>query len=331
MVNKLVKKIFIILLLVVTSLSMLGCNKEQDNIKIYAPDGAPALALANSMAQNFKGVEYNIIDSAVSANIGSFVTGKNPLADICILPINIASNMLGSGEEYKMLGTITHGNFYFLSTNNTQITVENLSNLVGKKVGVMQLNNVPGQALKIILNEKSIPYTENSNTQNDNAINLVGISKSEVIVGNYDYFLIPSPLADVKANTTSLNIVGSLQGLYGEGGFPQAVVVCKNKLLNNNLTFVKKFCNALKDSNNFLIEENIESICSLIESNLPKDTNPTFTKNNLTIDIINNSSINFIASKDCKQEVVDFSIKLNIITNGSSKIIEENFFYMGEL
>ena len=27
------------------------------------------------------------------------------------------------------------------------------------------------------------------------------------------------------------------------------------ELLNNNLTFVKKFCNALKDSNNFLIEE----------------------------------------------------------------------------
>ena len=135
-------------------------------INVYAPDGAPALALAGLMSGevNCEGVadmiNYHIVDAST---IQTYVTGDNPTADICILPVNVAANLLGNGEKYTMLGTVTHGNLYILSAKNgEQITAENLSDLRGKTVGVVNLAAVPGLTLKLILNKYGIEYTEPS-------------------------------------------------------------------------------------------------------------------------------------------------------------------------
>lgn len=133
-------------------------------INIYAPDGAPALALAGLMSGEVvcKGVaetiNYHIVDAST---IQTHVTGENPDADICILPVNLAANLLGNGENYKMLGTVTHGNLYIISAKTgEQITVDNISELRGKTVGVVNLAAVPGLTFKLILNKYGIEYSE---------------------------------------------------------------------------------------------------------------------------------------------------------------------------
>lgn len=133
-------------------------------VTVYAPDGAPALALAGLMSGAVssnsleKEVNYNIVDAST---IQTHVTGANPDADICILPVNLAANLLGSGEKYTMLGTVTHGNLYIISAKTgEQITVENLSELKGKTVGVVNLAAVPGLTFKLILNKYGVGYTE---------------------------------------------------------------------------------------------------------------------------------------------------------------------------
>lgn len=133
-------------------------------VTVYAPDGAPALALAGLMdgevSSNSLGkeVNYNIVDAST---IQTHVTGANPDADICILPVNLAANLLGSGEKYTMLGTVTHGNLYIISAKTgEQITVDNISELCGKTVGVVNLAAVPGLTFKLILNKYGIEYAE---------------------------------------------------------------------------------------------------------------------------------------------------------------------------
>lgn len=133
---------------------------DPGEVSIYAPDGAPALALAKLMAEENQfgqiSVEYNIVPADT---IGARVTGEDPAADICILPLNAASRLLGSGQTYKMLGTVTNGNLYILSKDDEQITADNIVELLnGKTVGVIQLANVPGLTLKIILQKYVIPY-----------------------------------------------------------------------------------------------------------------------------------------------------------------------------
>ena len=127
--------------------------------KVVMPDGAPALAMAKFMSENRADCAFEVVNANT---IATFVTGENPEADLCVLPLNAGSKLLGSGEKYKLLGTVTHGNLYLLSTDkNAKIENANkLSALLGKTVGTIQMNNIPGLTLKLLLKKNGIKYTE---------------------------------------------------------------------------------------------------------------------------------------------------------------------------
>ena len=306
-----------------------ACN-DKASVNVYAPDGAPALSLTSFIDKNFESVNVSIIDSK---KIGATITGKNPKADVCILPINMASTLIGDGKNYKMLGTITHGNFYFLSSKLGSINSLNVEDLKGKTIGVIQLKNVPGLTLKYSLKNKNIDYKEISSLseKDENKVNLLAISNLELVNNEIDVFLVPSPLADIKDSTTSLKIVGSLQEIYGENGFPQAIVVAKNSLIKNDLKFVKSFVLEVKNSNEFLKNTQKEKICSLVLSRLESGLTPTFNKNNLTDNCILHSNIKFVSAKENKEEVLGFIQSLKEIEPNSANVFSQDFFYLGDL
>lgn len=132
-------------------------------VSVYMPDGAPALALAQLMAEDMQfgnEVSYHVVPST---DIATHVNGDSPAADICILPSNAASKLLGGNAKYTMLGTVTNGNLYILSKNGEQITADNVASvLAGKKVGVVQLSNVPGLTFKLILKKYGLSYSDPS-------------------------------------------------------------------------------------------------------------------------------------------------------------------------
>ncbi len=327
--KKLLSLIFTFSLIFVFSL--FGCSKDSSKITIYSPDGAPALALTSVMDKNYQNVQVNLVDSQ---QIGGFITGENPKADVCVLPINMASKLIGDGKTYKMLGTITHGNFYLLSKDETLINSNNLSSLIGKTIGVIQLKNVPGLTLKCSLENKDVPYLQISDLNNkvSDKVNLIAISNLEVVESYpVDYFLVPSPLSDIKVSKTNLKLVGSLQQLYNGFGFPQAVIVAKKSLIEKNVNFVKSFIKDLKNCNNFLKIENKDRICDLISQNLESGLTPTFNKNNLTQSMIDNSSIKFVSVKENKEEILLFIQRLKEIDSSSVNTFNSDFFYLGDL
>ena len=60
-----------------------------------------------------------------------------------------------------MLGTVTHGNLYILSAKSDKsITKDNIAELKGKTVGVVNLAAVPGLTFKLILNKYGIEYSD---------------------------------------------------------------------------------------------------------------------------------------------------------------------------
>ena len=77
------KKFISFILTFILSLATLfvGCNTPS-LVSIYAPDGAPALALASVIKRNFENTEINIVSAD---KIASFVSGKEKKADICTL------------------------------------------------------------------------------------------------------------------------------------------------------------------------------------------------------------------------------------------------------
>ena len=160
------------------------------------------------------------------------------------------------------------------------------------------------------------------------AINLLPITANDVGALDIEYYLAPSPLADVKCKTFNLNFVGSLKDLNGESGFPQAVIVCKSELLNTNLTAVKKLIDEIKGVNTYLESRQILDVCATINGKLEKGLTPAFNQNNLTPTAIKNSSINFISIKEHRQVVDEFISRIKAVAPNAVNDFSSEFYYL---
>lgn len=138
---------------------VIGDGASGKTLSVVMPDGATALGLCAAMSEenDFDGkASFTVVDSGT---IQTYVTGASPKADVCVLPVNLASKLLGSGEKYKLLGTLTHGNLYLLSKTGKEIKAANIADLKGKKVGVVMLSAVPGLTFKAVLKKAGIEYS----------------------------------------------------------------------------------------------------------------------------------------------------------------------------
>ncbi|MCH5147907.1 MAG: hypothetical protein J1G05_00910 [Clostridiales bacterium] len=313
------------LFIALTLVGFTACKDgDEGKISVYAPDGAPALSIARLISENTelgKEMSYHIVGSD---EITSCVTYENDAknADLCILPVNAASKLLGKGTRYKMLGTVTHGNLFLVANKDKEdITTENFkSALSGKKVGVVNLPAFPGAIFKLLISK----------------LNAENVTLEAVLAGQvdgtqteYDYFVIPEPAASVRVNNANLNlkVVGSLQELYGENGYPQAVLVAKNSLIESEPRFISDFMNAMDENAKWLSDESVESstILSAVSSLYPSTS---FNAQNLTKSVIANSAVYFTKSADCKNEVIKILDELKTAGDGAATAVSDDFFYI---
>lgn len=310
--------------------------EEKTTVSVYAPDGAPALALAKLMKEESGfglSVDYNIVASTA---ITGYVTGENPAADICILPSNAAVKLLGSAEQYRLLGTVTHGNLYLLKKEGGEdIAVSNLDALVGKTVGVIQLANVPGLTFKTILKENGIEYNDLSQdgVADPAKVNLKGLADGTAVVpsdATCDYFVVSEPVATTKVNATAgkLAFAGDLQELYGEeNGYPQAVIVAKNSLVDSHADFLKSFLSAVEENARWLLGDvSYEEIVDAIIAHLPEGYTPMFTAANLNKQVVENCGIRFVSAADGKEEINRLIAKFNELSASSWGTASDAFF-----
>ena len=303
---------------------------------VYAPDGAPALALANAIDKTEETFEYHIV---ASSTIAAQVTGSDPAADFCVLPVNAAAKLLGTGETYKLLGTVTNGNMYFLTTgDNAPVTKESLSSLTGKTVGVVQLSNVPGLTFQAALKAAGVSYqTLTSETQPaSDKVNLKPIqdaSSGVTPAGGCDYYLCPEPAASAKVKGTAsspdpLKPAGSLQAIYGEGeGYPQAVLVAKTEVIASDAAAVEAMIGYMEDSAQFLANTPAADVVALLDGKYTEGMTPSLNANNLTDEVIANCSVRFTAAQDCKTAVNAFLAELIAIDPAFTSAVADAFYY----
>jgi ABC-type nitrate/sulfonate/bicarbonate transport system substrate-binding protein len=306
-------------------------------INFYAPDGAPALAVAQLMAENnqFGGtVNYNIV---AANSINAQVSGNNPAADVCVLPVTAASKLLKSGQTYKMLGTVTHGNLYIVSANGDEITSSNVKQkLVGKTVGVVNLAAFPGQMFRLAMSKLNIAIND-TETASAEAVNVKGVNATDVggATNNCDYYVIAEQAASARVKATygkpyPVTIVGDLQNIYGAEGYPQAVLVAKTSLIEQNSAFIAELQSEMADAANWLSQDTttIEQITSAISAHLPEGTTATLNTQNLTKDVIGRCSVKFVKSADCKEQVKTFLSEMATYVSGAAEQVDDNFFYL---
>lgn len=319
--------------LVTASVLAVGCNQknEQEIIDIYMPDGAPALALGYPMYEDKAddGVEYHVVSSAT---IQSYVTGNSPKADVCVLPVNLAAKLLGDASAYKMAGVVTHGNMYLIANDTAQYARVNATDLIGKTVGVVQLNNVPGLTLKAALSGLDVPFVDLSDgaSKSDAAVNLLPVDVQTL--AGADLYLVPSPAADKRVEKAGFAFVGSLQELYGgENGYPQAAIVVKNEVLEKNGEWFGSFMRSVDASADWLETAEKTLIAETVQACLAEGLSPTFTAENLTDGAIAHSGVWLqYMDESGVQDVENFLRSLTAIDASKAAVPQKQFYYYGK-
>lgn len=338
-----------LLMLAGVTASLMACGGEKDDdkdkgtsvqVSVYAPDGAPALALAQLMSEEmqFGGkVTYNVV---AAETIQAYVTGDGQ-ADLCILPVNAAAKLLGTGEKYQMLGAVTHGNLYVLSAKHSEeITSENAASLLaGTKIGCLQLENFVGYALRTVLSEYGVAYevrSDKSETNETESAYLYPVDGTEITpAADYDYMIAAEPAVSRKVNGTKdapkpLTVVGDLQALYGEKGYPQAVLVAKKSLVAENAQFIKNFTDAVAENGEWLLDTQTQAQTiydAVVGHYLKEGMTPAFTVNDLTKEVISACAVRFEGAADCKTRVNEFLAELSEAA-GQTFTASDDFFYL---
>ncbi len=319
------KKIAFALACLVCVAGLGGC-KEKEEITVYMPDGAPAIALAGMMSE-YDEVTYKVVPPSL---IASKVTAKaeKDNADFCVLPITAASKLLGKGDRYTLLGIVTHGNLYLVSKEET---IENLSALIGKKVGVLQIKEVPGLTFKATLNKYQIPWQEigNDGGMVEDKVNLIAITDATAVgTVNADYFLIAEPAASAQSKK-GYQIVGDLQALYGgEEGYPQAALVAKNSFTEEKREWTAQFVERLENSVSWWQTKSGEEIVSVISAHLEDKTATSSLKAPLlTSDALGRCGIGFRYAMGQETQIQEFLTQLLTVNQTATAMPLANFFW----
>ena len=316
-----------------------GCGEKAkvpaDEVTVYMPDGAPALALAERMAKDTEedGVTYRVVDASVIATkVSGQVMDDN--ADFCVMPLNAASNLLGDGEKYQALGLVTQGNMYLISKSGKGIV--DLSELVGETVGVMQLANVPGLTLKAALNRQDVPWRELSGGV-EVSEEVVNLKAATGIDGTFSYYLAAEPLVSktLANEKAGFRLVGDLQALYNgadskQVGYPQAVLVAKRSFIEENAAWTKDFVADVAGAAAWLQTATADEIYNAVTSHFEdSEHKATFSAETLGKETIARCGIKFAYAKDSRERMDAFLAELEEIDSKKASMVDEKFYWLG--
>ncbi len=237
---------------VATSATLCGCGEKDDGlgtVRVYMPDGAPAVALSALMDSGYANTEFTVVTSDM---ITSVVSQKT--ADMAVMPINAAAKLFNNGMEITMLSVNTHGNMYMLGKSDSSVTP---SDLVGKRIGSIGRGQVPDLTLRMMLDECEVGFEETTgDTAIDGKAAIRYPGQNEALPallkqGAVDYAFMPEPAVSTAIAKFGFHIVMDAQEQWAElfgGEYPQACLVAQNSLVQNHPDYIDGFLAALRQT-----------------------------------------------------------------------------------
>ncbi|MCS6110162.1 ABC transporter substrate-binding protein [Clostridium botulinum] len=249
------KKLSIFLIPVISIFMIIGCgvNKaatidEVKEINFVVPDGLPAISIAKMIKEKpefQKGYNVNYNIEKVPDNVATSIMKSE--ADIAIVPSNIPAISYNKNGDYKIAGTVGWGAFYIVSTDNSQ----SIDDLKGKEIYNIGKGLTPDIITKAIL--------KNNNIDPDKDVNLSyvgGVTEIAPVIlsGKANYAVLPEPaLSTVLSKKDNLNILLDLNEEWkkendSKYGYPQATIIIKKDLIENNNKLVEKILREIENS-----------------------------------------------------------------------------------
>lgn len=213
------KRIVLVILSLVLSLSLLSCKKvEKEALAVTVPQGAPLMALAG------------VADDLVTLSV---VSGAAPLqaaltegsADVVAAPLALGAKLYLKGSfKYRLRAIITFDNTYLVTREGTSLS--NLEDVAGKTILAYGAGTAPDAILQGALASASVSTTIDY-------VNAVSDVAAPFASGKYDVALLAEPVISTLEVKKGLKLSTlSLPSLLSSevASFPQAALFVKEGL-----------------------------------------------------------------------------------------------------
>ncbi|CCQ93529.1 ABC transporter, substrate-binding lipoprotein [[Clostridium] ultunense Esp] len=222
--------------------------KRPETIEFCFRDGIPALTVAKLMKED------PIIAENITINYGmqkspDLLVSKilKEEADIAIVPSNLAAQAFNKGLSYKLIGTSTWGTIYLASTED----IESFEELKDKEIYAFGKGLTPDLVLRFVLSQNGINPDEDVKLTYLNSASEVGPA---FISGKTNIALLAEPLAtNIMMKKDDAKIIFDLNKEWSnitgtDKGYPQASLIIKSDLIEDNIKFVEKFIDLYEKS-----------------------------------------------------------------------------------
>ena len=225
--------------LIILILAMMICSTAfaaEGNLKVTAPNGAPALAVAVMAAQdpeNYTFITPDTIGAAFAANEADFI----------IAPVNAGAKLFKAGKSsYKLGAVVTWGNLFFASQRD------------GFKPEDMNVNEVTLFGADTINASVALFALKENGIEPKLADPLAGAAETKAVLESDPLAIVLTAepmLTAAKANLegiTAYSVNDLLQKANGMEGYAQAGLFIREETLKNNPEAVNAFMEELKTS-----------------------------------------------------------------------------------
>ena len=327
------------LVIAFTTFSLVACDtpdSQSQTLKMYAPDGAPALSIAKFINDNENFIDGVTVDyNVVSANdIGPKMAQGQ--ADLIVMPINAASKLYkaNASDPYKMVAVVTHGNLFLMSSESTD-----LDGLKGKVVGVIGQGLVPDLTFRSVLKAHDLlDFVQVGEAPVEGKIVLRYFNDAPSMIpllkqGVLSVGLLAEPactnLTKMPNNYTWNRI--DVQELYDSEAksYPQAVLMVKSSVLTKYPTLVEKISEKFDLAVQWVVENPTNAVTA-VASKLAQGLTPSLNANNINSQVVENCKIKWLTSSDAKEYcrkyingVISVGVDLNV---PPAKALNDDFF-----
>ena len=275
-----------------------NAGEEKITVKFIFPEGLPALSVLGMYSEN-KQFEDNVNIKYEKAATAETLTGSLLTEDdniIAIVPSSLAAQLYNKNMGYKILGTVSWGSLYLVSSEN----ISGLEDLKNKKIGIIGRGQTPDIVFRNILSKNNIDAESLDLEYFSSGTELA----SALAAGKIKTAVLSEPAASIlMKKNTDVKMILSLneewKKLYSNKyGFPQATLIAKEGVLKKYPDIAKKLALELEEQNKWLTGEgNKEEFLKTAELSIPAAFLP---------EIIKNSNINFLSIKETENYYLEY-------------------------
>ena len=272
---------------------LLSFNIFAESLKVLAPDGLPALSLANMMSTT-KELEGNKVEYKIEKLSDALVVHMlKREGDFAIVPSNFSAQLYNKNLGYRVLGTVGWGSFYVISREG----INSLEDLKGKEVYTFGKGLTPDIIFQSLLKSKGIDSKDIKINYLSNGNELATLYLGKKI----DIAVLPEPmLSKVLSKDIATDVVTNLNDewkniINSDLGYPQSTLVVKDEIYKNNPKLVEEFLSSLRGSLASLYKDREKSIQNIKENGITLDTT-------LLDEILTRANLFYVPILDCQEE-----------------------------